>query len=187
MKFYAILFVGHAVCLSQTLEIFRPTCLFTKVDYKVLSLSLPVKLIRIDNVPLYDLIIWVHVPLVIYSIIVGRFSEAGLHEWISFVIFRARNREWWQCHFRADFWVGVMLCITMEVEPRIAKQYKCSCKNYRGKRMEGGQKVSLRRFLADQKIASSLKKMRFGASYSMSSKLLLVARHILTTGLQKCL
>ena len=43
------------------------------------------------------------------------------------------------------------LCITMEVEPRIAKLYKChhccSCKNYRGKGMEGGQKVSLRRFL----------------------------------------
>ena len=51
------------------------------------------------------------------------------------------------------------LCITVEVEPRIAKQYKCqycgSCKNYRGKGMEGGKKVSLRRFLADQKIASS--------------------------------
>ena len=80
----------------------------------------------------------------------------------------------------------------MEGEPRIAKQYKChhccSCKNYRGKGMEGGKKVSLRRFVADQKIASSLKKKkRFGASYSMSSKLLLVARHILTTGLHKCL
>ena len=52
-----------------------------------------------------------------------------------------------------------MLCITVEVEPRIAKQYKCqyccSCKNYRGKGMEGGKKVSLHRFLADQKIASS--------------------------------
>ena len=51
------------------------------------------------------------------------------------------------------------LCITVEVEPRIAKQYKCqyccSFKNYRGKGMEGGNKVSLRRFLADQKIASS--------------------------------
>ena len=53
--------------------------------------------------------------------------------------------------------------------------------------MEGGKKVSLRRFLADQKIASSWKKMRFGASYSISNKLLLVARHILPTGLQKCL
>ena len=35
-----------------------------------------------------------------------------------------------------------MLCITMEVESIIAKQYKChhccSCKNYRGKGMEGG-------------------------------------------------
>ena len=51
------------------------------------------------------------------------------------------------------------LCITMEVEPRFAKQYKClyccSCKNYRGKGMQGGKKVSLRSFLADQKIASS--------------------------------
>ena len=49
--------------------------------------------------------------------------------------------------------------------------------------MEGGGKVSLRRFLADEKIASSWEKMRFGASYSTSNKLLLVARHILTTGL----
>ena len=47
----------------------------------------------------------------------------------------------------------------MEVEIRIAKQYKCqyccSCKNYREKEMEGEQKVSLRRFGANQKIASS--------------------------------
>ena len=47
-----------------------------------------------------------------------------------------------------------MLCITVEVEIRIVKQYKCqyccSCKNYHGKGME-----SLRRFGADQKIASS--------------------------------
>ena len=44
------------------------------------------------------------------------------------------------------------LCITMEVEPRIWKQYKChhccSCKNYQGKGMKGGKK-SLRKFLAD--------------------------------------
>ena len=50
--------------------------------------------------------------------------------------------------------------------------------------MEGGIKVSLRRFLADQKIANLWGKMRFGASYGMSNKLLLVARHILTTDLQ---
>ena len=32
-----------------------------------------------------------------------------------------------------------------------------------------------------------VEKMRFGASYSTSNKLLLIARHIMTTGLQKCL
>ena len=51
--------------------------------------------------------------------------------------------------------------------------------------MEGGQKESLRRFLADQKIvASSWEKMRFGASCSTGNKLLLVACRILITGLQ---
>ena len=34
----------------------------------------------------------------------GRFSEAGLHEWMPFVIFRTRS------HSRADFWVGVASC-----------------------------------------------------------------------------
>ena len=38
--------------------------------------------------------------------------------------------------------------------------------------------MSLHRFLSDQKIASSYQKMRFGASYSTSNKLLLIARHI---------
>ena len=58
------------------------------------------------------------------------------------------------------------LCITMELEPRSAKQYKChhccSCKNYRGKGMEGEKKVWLRCFLANQKIASSWKKCILG-------------------------
>ena len=51
------------------------------------------------------------------------------------------------------------LSITVEVEPRIVKQYKChhccSCKNYRGKAMEGGKKGSLQVHcvLANQKIA----------------------------------
>ena len=81
----------------------------------------------------------------------------------------------------------------MEVEPRIAKQYKChhccSCKNYRGKGMEGrgGKCLCQCRFLADLKIASSWKKMHFGASCSTSNKLLLLAKQILTTGLPKCL
>ena len=59
-----------------------------------------------------------------------------------------------------------MLCVTMEVELRIAKQYKChhccSCKNYWGKRMEGGKKVSLCHFLSDQKITSLWKKCILG-------------------------
>ena len=54
----------------------------------------------------------------------------------------------------------------MEVETRIAKQYKChhccSCKNYWGKGMEGGKKGSLRHFLADKKIASSWEKCILG-------------------------
>ena len=73
------------------------------------------------------------------------------------------------------------LCITMEVEPRIAKQYKChhccSCKNYRGKGMEGGGKVSLHRFWLARRSWVRGRNMRFGASYSTSNKLLLVARH----------
>ena len=59
--------------------------------------------------------------------------------------------------------------------------------------MEGGKrkkKNSLRLFLADQKITSLwiLTNMRdFGASYSMSNKLLLVARLIRSTDLQEYL
>ena len=82
------------------------------------------------------------------------------------------------------------LCITMEVEPRNAKQYKCqyccSCKNYRGKGVECGKKVSVS-FLGWPEDCEFVKKMLFGASYSMSGKLLLVARQILIAGLQKCL
>ena len=84
------------------------------------------------------------------------------------------------------------LCITMELDPRIAKQYKChhccSCKNYWGKGMEGGKKSIFASFFGwpeDRKFVG--KKCGFRVSYSMSNKLLLVARHIiLTTGLQKC-
>jgi len=81
------------------------------------------------------------------------------------------------------------LCITVEVEPRIAKQYKChhccSCKKYRGRGMEGGKKVSLcccfwltrrsrvcegeKRKNEKTKQKTTTKK-RFGASYSMSNK-----------------
>ena len=83
-----------------------------------------------------------------------------------------------------------MLCITVEAEPRIAKQYKChhccSCKNYRGKGKEGGKKCLCVIFLRPED-REFVEKMHFGASYSTSNKLLLIARQIMTTGFQKCL
>ena len=60
--------------------------------------------------------------------------------------------------------------------------------------MEGAKKVSLRRFLADLKIASSWKEKKKKRKKKKEKKKkkkknwgILVARHILTTGLQKCL
>ena len=70
----------------------------------------------------------------------------------------------------------------MEVEHRIAKQYKCphccNCNNYRGKGTEGGVEVSLASFFGrpdDRDFAEE--KMRLGAFYSTNNKLLLVDRH----------
>ena len=57
--------------------------------------------------------------------------------------------------------------------------------------MDDGGKVSLHRFQADQKTASACKKKSvlllflFFAACSTSNSFLLVARHTLTTGLQK--
>ena len=63
-----------------------------------------------------------------------------------FVIIHARSRQ--RSHRTPGQFLSrrcFTLCITVKVEPRIAKQYKCqyccSCKKYRGKGMEGGQKV----------------------------------------------
>ena len=58
------------------------------------------------------------------------------------------RKKWWEvtASFLGWFLSGrcYTLCITMEVQPRIAKQYKChhccSCKNYREKGMNGGKK-----------------------------------------------
>ena len=60
-----------------------------------------------------------------------------------------------------------MLCITVEDEPRIAKQYEshyyCVCKNNMGKVMEDGKKVSkLHYFSADQEIMGVTKKSFLG-------------------------
>ena len=67
------------------------------------------------------------------------------------------------------------LCITMPVEPRITKQYKCqhccSCKNYRGTGMEGGKRRSVfASFFGWPEDREFVKKMHFGASYSTSNK-----------------
>ena len=90
-------------------------------------------------------------------------------QWSWFVIFCARSSERSQHHFHCSRRFlsrrCFTLCITMEVEPRIAKQYKwhhcCSCKNFRGKGMDGGKKC-LRHFGADQKIVISWKKCILG-------------------------
>ena len=52
--------------------------------------------------------------------------------------------------------------------------------------MEGGKKVSVS-FFHRPDDHEFVEKMCLGASYSTSNKLLLIARHIMTTGLQKCL
>ena len=94
---------------------------------------------------------------------IGRFGEAGLHEWMPFVVFCTRGHRVTSGLSRRCF----TLSVTMEVEARIMKQYKChhccSCKNYWGKGMEGGKKVSFcLSFFADQKIMSSWKKCILG-------------------------
>ena len=50
-----------------------------------------------------------------------------------------------------------------------------------------GEKSVFASFFGSPEDREFLEKMRFGASYSTSKKLLLVTRHILTTGLKKCL
>ena len=83
------------------------------------------------------------------------------------------------------------LCITMEAEPRIAKQYKChhccNCKKTAGEGDGGWIKSVSVLFWGCPEDREFVEKVRFGASYSTSNKLLLVVRHILTTGFLKCL
>ena len=51
--------------------------------------------------------------------------------------------------------------------------------------MEGGKKSVFVLFFGRPEDREFIEKMYFGASYSTSNKLLLIARHIMTTGLQK--
>ena len=104
---------------------------------------------------------------------IGQFSETGLHDWTSFAVFCTRSHEGLQLSlpgwFLSRCWFT--LCITMEV----AKQDRCQAgqmppllqlQKLQGKGDGGWKKVSLHHFLADQKSASSWKKMRFWASTS---------------------
>ena len=50
--------------------------------------------------------------------------------------------------------------------------------------MEGGKKSVFASFFGWPEDREFVEKMRFVASYSTSNKLLLIARHIMTTGLQ---
>ena len=77
----------------------------------------------------------------------------------------------------------------MEVEPRIVKQYKCQHFAFAKITRKRGWRVEKKGLCIDFWLTRRLRdrgKMCFGASYSTSNKLLLVARHILTMGLQKC-
>ena len=81
-----------------------------------------------------------------WHVSIGQFSEAGFLEWTPFIIFRSRSHKRSQLPLPGQFrsMCCIMLCITMEAEPRIARHNKCHycciCKNYRGKVMEDGQK-----------------------------------------------
>ena len=129
-------FTDMCVCLYtySFLSDIVPTTLFSTWYFKCALLSCVVSKVWVMNT-------------------VGRFSEAGLHEWMPFVIFRARSCKRSQHRFHADFWVGIVSCCVYQC---------CGCKNYLWKRMEGGKKVSLHHFLADQKIASLWKKCILG-------------------------
>ena len=76
-------------------------------------------------------------------IYIGQFSEAGLHESVHFVIFRAKSHE--RLHlplpgrFLSRLWIT--LCITMGFEPRTTNETTNArtvalCKNYTGQVME---------------------------------------------------
>ena len=84
----------------------------------------------------------------------------------------------------------------MEIEPRIAKQHKyhhyCSCKNYRGKGMEGGKSVfgEVCVFVCVCVGGGGGGGWPEDREFVKENKCVLghpIARHILTTGLQKCL
>ena len=108
----------------------------------------------------------------------GRFSEAGLHEWMPFVIFRARSHERSQHHFRAVFGVSVV--------SRCVQQWKL---NLELRSSTNATTVAVAKFTGERGCRVEKKylrlvffkvffwltrrsRVRFGASYSTSNKLL---------------
>ena len=123
---------------------------------------------------------------------IGRFSEAGLHKWMPFVIFHARSHKRLQLSLPGQFlsrrWF--MLCITIEVELELWSSTNATAvadAKITGERWWRVEKCVFTLFFGWPENREFAERMWFWASYSMSNKLLLVARHILTSGLQKCL
>ena len=99
---------------------------------------------------------------------IGQSSEAGLHEWMPFVIFHAGSHKRSQRHIWADFWVGVAShCVE---QWKLNLEFRSSTKDTtvavakitgeRGCRVE--KKCLCTIFVADQKIVSSSKKLVLG-------------------------
>ena len=83
-----------------------------------------------------------------------------------------------------------MLCITIEVELELWSSTNATAvadAKITGERWWRVEKCVFTLFFGWPENREFAERMWFWASYSMSNKLLLVARHILTSGLQKCL
>ena len=79
----------------------------------------------------------------------------------------------------------------MEVEPKLRSSTNANTVAVAKITVERGWRVEKKClcivFWLTRRSRVFIEKMCFGASYSTSNKLLLIARHIMTTGLQKCL
>ena len=104
----------------------------------------------------------------------GRFSEAGLHEQMPFVIFRARSGEWSQRHFRADFWAGIAshcvqqwkLNLELRGSTNATTVAVAKITRERGWRVEKSVFASILGWPEDHEFVEFF---CFGASYSMSN------------------
>ena len=93
-------------------------------------------------------------------------------------------------HFRADFWVGVASLqwkLNLELRSSTNANTAAVAKITVERGWKVGKKSVFASFFGWPENRDFVEKMRFGASYSTSNKLLFIARHILTTGHQKFL